>query len=420
MRSVPRSLIASALAPCAALVALSAGCSGSDAVGAPGGREPVLSSLQLAPASYELFTTPPLNAVQLSLVAKDQHGQIMPEGARFFSSDNPDVAAVDDTGFVIARAPGMARVTATVTMRGVTKAGTMSITVTQGPLVEQSAGRIAFIRRGPYVQGEISGTGGIFIVNADGSDLRQLTTSGDAQPVWSPDGSHLAFVHYQSDAASPPHFRQYLCVSGNEHSEPNCMAVSMLGRPAWSPDGRELAFIGRVQEGARLAVLLTDLEYATVIAKLDAMSDCYGSSDIAWSAAVDRIAFTFCNEIYTIGPDRLGPKFLARVVPSNFHPVGVAWSPDGRSLAVASAQTDCWDDCESQLARLDLNGTHFEVLEHSGLWIGAPVWSPDGARIAYEHGSCSGACAFDVVFTMADGSAMGRLVNDARSPTWRP
>ena len=38
--------------------------------------------------------------------------------------------------------------------------------------------------------------GDIFVVSAEGGTARQLTTSAayDAQPVWSPDGSHIVFV----------------------------------------------------------------------------------------------------------------------------------------------------------------------------------------------------------------------------------
>jgi Tol biopolymer transport system component len=38
--------------------------------------------------------------------------------------------------------------------------------------------------------------GQIFVVNADGSGLRQITYDGDNRwPAWSPDGSRIAFVH---------------------------------------------------------------------------------------------------------------------------------------------------------------------------------------------------------------------------------
>jgi Tol biopolymer transport system component len=44
--------------------------------------------------------------------------------------------------------------------------------------------------RGPRLPGQI------FVINADGSGLRQITHSGDNRwPAWSHDGSRIAFVH---------------------------------------------------------------------------------------------------------------------------------------------------------------------------------------------------------------------------------
>ncbi len=38
----------------------------------------------------------------------------------------------------------------------------------------------------------------IYIMNSDGSDLKKLTTEGGTDPCWSPDGSKIAFVRYNS------------------------------------------------------------------------------------------------------------------------------------------------------------------------------------------------------------------------------
>jgi Tol biopolymer transport system component len=63
-----------------------------------------------------------------------------------------------------------------------------------------SSGRIAFSRNG-----------GLYVMNADGTGVRLLATSGDA-PSWSPDGRHITFYSHtdqqiyivRSDASAPP------------------------------------------------------------------------------------------------------------------------------------------------------------------------------------------------------------------------
>ena len=47
--------------------------------------------------------------------------------------------------------------------------------------------KIAFARNG-------SGDDGIYVMDADGSDVRRLTSGQDLEPSWSPDGTQLAFT----------------------------------------------------------------------------------------------------------------------------------------------------------------------------------------------------------------------------------
>jgi dipeptidyl aminopeptidase/acylaminoacyl peptidase len=50
----------------------------------------------------------------------------------------------------------------------------------------------------------IGGTGGIQIVNADGSGVTRVTSdTADGEPTWSPDGTKLAFVHVSTRRRAP-------------------------------------------------------------------------------------------------------------------------------------------------------------------------------------------------------------------------
>ncbi len=82
----------------------------------------------------------------------------------------------------------------------------------------------------------------LFVVNADGTGERKLTTPGrreDSQPDWSPDGSRIAFQRCTNDcnvwtiAASGTGLRR-LGPAGDDRAE-----------PAWAPNGRQIAYTRR-------------------------------------------------------------------------------------------------------------------------------------------------------------------------------
>lgn len=104
------------------------GCGGS------GTAPSVLTMLEVTPASATLFTVEPGNTATLSVVAKDQNGQTMAgAGSPSFSSDNAAIAAVSVDGTITAVAAGTARITASLTVGGVTKTGTTTVTAQVAP-----------------------------------------------------------------------------------------------------------------------------------------------------------------------------------------------------------------------------------------------------------------------------------------------
>jgi Tol biopolymer transport system component len=88
---------------------------------------------------------------------------------------------------------------------------------------------------------------GLFIVNVDGSDLRQVTNAGneDGQPMWSPDGTRIAFTRCERESY-PDSFRPPFNIFVIDADGSNLTRITNTGEnsePAWSPDGTKLAYI---------------------------------------------------------------------------------------------------------------------------------------------------------------------------------
>jgi dipeptidyl aminopeptidase/acylaminoacyl peptidase len=146
--------------------------------------------------------------------------------------------------YVTTETPGVDRIT--VRSGGIDEAILPGGVTGSFPAWSPDGSRIAF-------QGHLTGRGGeddIYVVNADGSGLRRLTTDPfrDSWPAWSPDGSTIVYVN---DGRRPAD------TSGNtptstlwtvpaDGGTPTKVPVGRAGitNPDYSPDGRRIAFSG--------------------------------------------------------------------------------------------------------------------------------------------------------------------------------
>ena len=90
-------------------------------------------------------------------------------------------------------------------------------------------------------QSDRDGDEEIFVMNADGTDVRQLTSNKDDEmfPAWSPDGKHIAFISTRAHEYDYDIF--VMNANGGDVRQPtnNYITDSL---PAWSPDGTRIAF----------------------------------------------------------------------------------------------------------------------------------------------------------------------------------
>ena len=151
-----------------------------------------------------------------------------------------------------------------------------------------------------------SGTHGgitdLYIVDADGKNLKQLTNDeyADLQPSWSPDGHRIAFATDRSAESnlavlklSKWRIAVYDLQTGATELLPGQDGLNL--NPQWSPDGRELAFISDRTSIPNVFIydFATQQHYqiTNVLGGVGAITEY--SPAITWARQADRMAFTY-------------------------------------------------------------------------------------------------------------------------------
>ena len=91
----------------------------------------------------------------------------------------------------------------------------------------------------------VVGNGEIYVTGPDGNNPINLTNHKwqDVRPSWSPDGSKMAFESYRDGGFNTPHHIFVMNANGTERRNLTCDThLQRNGSPSWSPDGRKIAF----------------------------------------------------------------------------------------------------------------------------------------------------------------------------------
>ena len=206
-----------------------------------------------------------------------------------------------------------------------------------GPVVQAFpglGGRIAY-SRAPF-SADFSEPARIFTMASDGSDQRGETSTtrgrGDQYAAWSPGGTLIAFTRDTTASTTDDAGDLYVMDADGSHLRQLTSTSSAEYSPAWSPDGHRIAFAS--DRGGQFNIYTMDADGGDV---RRLTSSGVGDFDPAWSPDGTKIAFVSFRdgnaEIYTINATGGG---LHRLTNSGHSDLTPTWASNGQMIAFIS------------------------------------------------------------------------------------
>jgi len=265
----------------------------------------------------------------------------------------------------------------------------------------------------------------LFTMNPDGSDVRPIThdvrtpddpPKTDFYPAWSPDGTKIAFISNRANYLEG--FEIFVVnADGTGLSQLTHNTSAVNWPPAWSPDGTELVFFRQPYtrgEGCNVCFLPPSIHKM----KADGSGQVRiadppesGTVFMDWSPDGTKIVLA-ASDLWTIRPDGSGLTKIASGSGNSQHP---DWAPDGSQIVapMANDNPDIFGLNCCDLALYNADGSNRRRLTNTPEQDESlPAWSPDGTKIVFgNHG--------EIGVVRTDGTDRVSL-QPGYQPDWQP
>jgi dipeptidyl aminopeptidase/acylaminoacyl peptidase len=239
----------------------------------------------------------------------------------------------------------------------------------------------------------------IWLADVATGALRQLTNAkkSSQSPAWAPDGSKIAFISDRTD-------KRQVYVINPQGGEAEAVTTLEDGVTAfaWSPDGKTIAYTASEPKPA--AVKDRDKKYGEfqVVEQDHRMTHLF-ALDLA-----TRATRTLTSGAFTVG--------------------GFSWSPDGKSIAFDHrVNPELKNGGSADISIVTVADASVRRLVTQDGPDTNPVWSPDGARIAFQTAMANPAFFYanSVIATIPAGGGTPTVLSaafdeDAQIVDWKP